>query len=137
MKYRLLQRKEKDTQTQSEYWFSIAIAVQREGGISLRQWGRIPFLTKKKRLEALNLLDVPKSQRQYPVRWTEIRELKEESPLWMLETMKQAEPVECENETTVSLTPLSTPVDNPSAAVPTPETAGQTPKSIETAPHTA
>ncbi len=96
MKYRLLQRKEKDTQTQSEYWFSIAIAVQREGGISLRQWGRIPFLTKKKRLEALNLLDVPKSQRQYPVRWTEIRELKGERPLWMLETMKQTESVERE-----------------------------------------
>ena len=96
MKYRLLQRKEKDTRTQREYWFSIAIAVQGENGIDLRQWGRIPFLTKKKRLEALNLLDVPKSQRHSPVRWTEIRELKHEHPLWMLETMKQTEPVERE-----------------------------------------
>ncbi|MBC8228679.1 hypothetical protein H8E77_03910 [bacterium] len=96
IKYRLLQRKEKDTITQSEYWFSIVIAIQRKNGISVRQWGRIPFFTKKKRLETLNLLDVPKSQHQYPVRWTEIRRLNEERPLWMLEKMKQTEPVERE-----------------------------------------
>jgi len=96
IKYRLLQRKEKDTTTQIEYWFSIAIAIQRKNGISVRQWGRIPFFTKKKRLEALNLLDVPKSQHQYPVRWTEIRMLNEERSLWMLEKMKQTEPVERE-----------------------------------------
>ncbi|MBI1930245.1 hypothetical protein HYR99_39085 [Candidatus Poribacteria bacterium] len=96
IRYRLLQRKEKDTTTRCEYWFSIAIAVQCESGIAVRQWGRIPFLTKKRRLEALNLLDVPKSQRQYPVRWTEIRTLNEERPLWMVETLKQTEPVERE-----------------------------------------
>jgi len=96
IKYRLLQRKEKEPTTHSEYWFTIAIAVQRENGIYVRQWERIPFVTKKKRLEGLNLLDVPKSQRQNPVRWTEIRTLKEERPLWMLETMKQTEPVERE-----------------------------------------
>ncbi len=96
IKYRLLQRKEKDTTTHSEYWFSIAIAIQRESEIYVRQWGRIPFFTKKKRLEALNLLDVPKSQHQYPVRWTEIRTLNEGRPLWMLEKMKQAELVERE-----------------------------------------
>ena len=72
IKYRLLQRKEKDITTQSEYWFSIAIAIQRENGIFVRQWGGIPFFTQKKRLEALNLLDIPKSQHQYPVRWAEI-----------------------------------------------------------------
>ena len=94
IKYRLLQRKDKDPKTGSEDWFSIAIAVQHESGIALRQWGKIPFSTKKKRLEALNLLDVPKSQRQYPLRWTEIRTLNEERPLWMVEALKRAEPVE-------------------------------------------
>jgi hypothetical protein len=96
IKYRLLQRKETDPKTQSEYWFSLAIAVQREDGIYIRQWGKMPFSTKKKRIEALNLLDAPRSLWDKSLRWTEVRSLPEEHTLWVLEMMKKIEPVERE-----------------------------------------
>ena len=96
IRYRLLQRKEKGSSTNSEYWFSLALAVQQGDGIYIRQWGRIPFATKKKRLEGLNLLDVPKSLRSSTIRWTEVRMLSEEYPLWTWNTMKVVEPVEQE-----------------------------------------